>query len=83
MGFRLVGLADFRRRVRTRGVEVAQRRGSQAPPGRRFEGAFDAHLGGGIGVDRRDPVRFGQQLGLRQAVDGAGAGEHERFDLVP
>jgi len=28
------------------------------------------------------PARFGQQLGLRQAVDGAGAGEHEGFDLV-
>jgi hypothetical protein len=28
-------------------------------------------------------VRLGQQLGLRQAVDGAGAGEHEGFDLVP
>jgi len=43
---------------------------------------FDARLGFGIGTEWCDRVRLGQQLGLRAAVDGAGAREDKGADVV-
>ena len=82
VGFGMVRLADRAVGIGAGGIEIAQRCRAQPAAGGGCQRALDPRLGFGIGADRRDAMGLRQQVGLRQAVDRAGAGKHQGFDAV-